>query len=284
MEVKTKKCDLGIAFDGDADRAFFIDDHAVPLPGSTTTAIIADWFLAQQRQCRGYTRAIFSGLPTVVLAQLVRDVIIPDSSLHGLYHIAADPISKRSMKKENGTDGRMRKSPPLAVLEELGAAIGQQGPVVLPHLVEEVAGLHHGLGHALVLGPAGQQGLDALQGRLGAAHLLQGQGRPVEQVGVGIGVLALGVAGGIALTVVANDKAAEAEAQRWIEGAKRVVEPTREDVVKAARAALALERLIAEHRADALCVGTCMGWLRRGFPCLAGMLPLAGLLLLRRFW
>jgi len=63
-------------------------------------------------------------------------------------------------------------------------------------------------------------------------------------------------------------KAAEAEAQRWIEGAKRVVEPTREDVVKAARAALALERLIAEHRADALCVGTCMGWLRRGFPCL----------------
>jgi len=63
-------------------------------------------------------------------------------------------------------------------------------------------------------------------------------------------------------------KAAEAEAQRWIEGARRVVEPTREDVVKAARAALALERLIAEHRADALCVGTCMRWLLRGFPCL----------------
>ena len=55
---------------------------------------LIDWFLAQRRQCRGYTRAIFSGLPTVVLAQLVRDVIIPDSSLHGLYHIAADPISK----------------------------------------------------------------------------------------------------------------------------------------------------------------------------------------------
>jgi phosphomannomutase len=39
--------DLGVAFDGDADRAFFIDDESVPLPGSTTTAIIADWFLAQ---------------------------------------------------------------------------------------------------------------------------------------------------------------------------------------------------------------------------------------------
>ena len=37
--------DLGVAFDGDADRAFFIDDLRVPLPGSTTTALIADWFL-----------------------------------------------------------------------------------------------------------------------------------------------------------------------------------------------------------------------------------------------
>jgi phosphomannomutase len=40
--------DLGVAFDGDADRAFFIDDKSVALPGSTTTAIIADWFLKQQ--------------------------------------------------------------------------------------------------------------------------------------------------------------------------------------------------------------------------------------------
>ena len=38
--------DLGVAFDGDADRAFFVDDRLQPLPGSTTTAIIARWFLA----------------------------------------------------------------------------------------------------------------------------------------------------------------------------------------------------------------------------------------------
>jgi phosphomannomutase len=37
-----------VAFDGDADRAFFIDDLGVPLPGSTTTAIIADWFLERE--------------------------------------------------------------------------------------------------------------------------------------------------------------------------------------------------------------------------------------------
>ncbi len=46
--VHEKEPDLGVAFDGDADRAFFIDDEGVPLPGSTTTAIIADWFLADQ--------------------------------------------------------------------------------------------------------------------------------------------------------------------------------------------------------------------------------------------
>lgn len=43
--VSTEAADLGVAFDGDADRAFFIDDRAVPLSGSTTTAIIAEWFL-----------------------------------------------------------------------------------------------------------------------------------------------------------------------------------------------------------------------------------------------
>ena len=45
--VAESGADLGVAFDGDADRAFFIDDQGVPLPGSTTTAIVADWFLAR---------------------------------------------------------------------------------------------------------------------------------------------------------------------------------------------------------------------------------------------
>jgi phosphomannomutase len=40
--------DLGVAFDGDADRAFFVDDQLLPLSGSTTTAIIAAWFLKKE--------------------------------------------------------------------------------------------------------------------------------------------------------------------------------------------------------------------------------------------
>lgn len=40
--------DLGVAFDGDADRAFFIDDRLRSLPGSTVTAIVARWFLDRE--------------------------------------------------------------------------------------------------------------------------------------------------------------------------------------------------------------------------------------------
>lgn len=45
--VDSAGADLGVAFDGDADRAFFIDDLGVPLSGSTTTALVARWFLAR---------------------------------------------------------------------------------------------------------------------------------------------------------------------------------------------------------------------------------------------
>jgi dTDP-4-dehydrorhamnose reductase len=55
---------------------------------------LVGWFLCQEKQCKGYTRAIFSGFPTVVLAQIVRDVILPRADLSGVYHVAAQPISK----------------------------------------------------------------------------------------------------------------------------------------------------------------------------------------------
>ncbi len=52
------------------------------------------WFLAQAGPVKGFTRAIFSGLPTVELARVVRDCIIPRPELSGLWHVSADPISK----------------------------------------------------------------------------------------------------------------------------------------------------------------------------------------------
>ena len=57
------------------------------------------WFLAQNQQCKGYRRVIFSGLPTVALAQIIRDVVLPRNDLQGVYHVAAKPISKYDLLK-----------------------------------------------------------------------------------------------------------------------------------------------------------------------------------------
>jgi len=76
------------------------EPHAITLRTSIighelqSTGGLLEWFLAQQGQCRCYTRAIFSGFPTIVLADLIRDVVIPRSDLHGVYHVATQPISK----------------------------------------------------------------------------------------------------------------------------------------------------------------------------------------------
>ncbi len=45
--MEDEEPDLGVAFDGDADRAFFVDDRLAPLPGSTITAMVAKWFLGR---------------------------------------------------------------------------------------------------------------------------------------------------------------------------------------------------------------------------------------------
>ena len=39
--IAERGADVGLAFDGDADRVFLVDELGVPLPGSTTTAIVA---------------------------------------------------------------------------------------------------------------------------------------------------------------------------------------------------------------------------------------------------
>jgi dTDP-4-dehydrorhamnose reductase len=55
---------------------------------------LVDWFMSQERQVKGYVRAIFSGLPTVELARIMRDVVASRPNLRGLYHVSAQPIAK----------------------------------------------------------------------------------------------------------------------------------------------------------------------------------------------
>ena len=55
---------------------------------------LVEWFLSQTGGVKGYSRAIFSGLPTVELARVIRDFVLPDPALRGVYHVAAEPIAK----------------------------------------------------------------------------------------------------------------------------------------------------------------------------------------------
>jgi len=66
----------------------------------------------------------------------------------------------------------------------------------------------------------------------------------------------------------AQDNAVRAEIKSWTRNAKEIIEPNKEDIRKAARISIALQNLMEQQRAQGLAVGTCMGWLSKGFPCL----------------
>jgi L-fucose isomerase-like protein len=70
------------------------------------------------------------------------------------------------------------------------------------------------------------------------------------------------------LISAADEKAVREEAERWTKGAKAILEPTKEDIAKAARISVALQNLMKQEQAQGLAIGTCMGWLPKGFPCL----------------
>lgn len=55
---------------------------------------LVEWFLAQEKSCKGFTRAVFSGLPTDELARVIRDFVLPDKGMRGVYHVASQPIDK----------------------------------------------------------------------------------------------------------------------------------------------------------------------------------------------
>lgn len=61
---------------------------------------LLEWFLAQQGSCKGFSRAIFSGLPNGEFARVVRDHVIPRSELRGLYHVGAGAIDKYHLLRE----------------------------------------------------------------------------------------------------------------------------------------------------------------------------------------
>lgn len=60
---------------------------------------LLNWFLSQDEECRGFSQAIFSGVTTVELARVIRDIVIPRTDLSGLYQLSGRPISKYELLK-----------------------------------------------------------------------------------------------------------------------------------------------------------------------------------------
>lgn len=55
---------------------------------------LIEWFLAQAEKVRGFRRVIYSGFPTIELAGILRDHVLPNPEIHGVYHVSSEPISK----------------------------------------------------------------------------------------------------------------------------------------------------------------------------------------------
>jgi len=61
---------------------------------------LLEWFLAQSHRVRGYTKAVFSGLPAVEIAVVMHDFILEKSGLRGVYHVSSDSITKYSLLQQ----------------------------------------------------------------------------------------------------------------------------------------------------------------------------------------
>ncbi len=63
---------------------------------------LVDWFLSQENECKGFTKAIYSGFPTNSLARIIDTIILPKfmkGDVSGLYHVSSNPINKYELLK-----------------------------------------------------------------------------------------------------------------------------------------------------------------------------------------
>lgn len=58
---------------------------------------LVDWFLSQSGSVNGFSKAVFSGLPTCYIAKLLADNILYKPEICGLYHLSVEPIDKHSL-------------------------------------------------------------------------------------------------------------------------------------------------------------------------------------------
>ena len=61
----------------------------------STSHGLVEWVLGNRGESvKGFVNAIFSGFPTIVLADIIADLMTKHSDLQGLYHLSSEPINK----------------------------------------------------------------------------------------------------------------------------------------------------------------------------------------------
>ena len=59
---------------------------------------LVGWFAAHRHEpLRGYARSVYSGLTTRALTEVIRDVVMPDARLSGLWQVSPEPIDKYTL-------------------------------------------------------------------------------------------------------------------------------------------------------------------------------------------
>lgn len=59
---------------------------------------LVEWFAGHRDEhLKGFTKAVFSGLTTRALTEVMRDVVMRDETLNGLWHVSVDPIDKYTL-------------------------------------------------------------------------------------------------------------------------------------------------------------------------------------------
>lgn len=73
---------------------------------------LVEWFFTRRgREAQGYSKAVFSGFPTVVFADIIVDIVERYPDLEGIFHVSSKPISKyellKNIKREFALDVRL---------------------------------------------------------------------------------------------------------------------------------------------------------------------------------
>lgn len=59
---------------------------------------LVGWFATHRNErLKGFMKAVFSGLTTRALTEVIRDVVLPDATISGLWHVSAAPIDKYTL-------------------------------------------------------------------------------------------------------------------------------------------------------------------------------------------